>query len=399
MSKQSNKRQDAYYEPGNSLRDYIRSLFIRFGRSTSGKVHVRDAIDVQRTMMLVMLALMPATLFGLYNVGYQAQLAVISGLSTPDVWQLMPFNALVGGLTADSGLLSLMAYGASFFLPIYLVAMLTNLAWEVVFARVRGSELQEGFMVTSLLLALILPVSIPLWMVAVAISFGVVMAKEIFGGLGYNFLNPALAALAFIYFAYPGEFESAATLVAVDGFTGATTLAQTAAGKLSWDAGALAAFSDGAWWDAFLGFTPGAIGETSTLAILIGGAYLILTRLVDWRIVTAVFFGMVATSMLFNVIGSETNAMFAMPWTWHLVTGGFAIGMMFMATDPVTTAYTLKGKWAFGLMIGAMTVMIRVVNAKMPEGIMLAILFANLWAPLFDHLVMRANIKRRLARS
>ncbi|TKB56542.1 NADH:ubiquinone reductase (Na(+)-transporting) subunit B [Ferrimonas aestuarii] len=399
MSKQSNKRQDAYYEPGNSLRDYIRSLFIRFGRSTSGKVHVRDAIDVQRTMMLVMLALMPATLFGLYNVGYQAQLAVISGLSTPDVWQLMPFNALVGGLTADSGLLSLMAYGASFFLPIYLVAMLTNLAWEVVFARVRGSELQEGFMVTSLLLALILPVSIPLWMVAVAISFGVVMAKEIFGGLGYNFLNPALAALAFIYFAYPGEFESAATLVAVDGFTGATTLAQTAAGKLSWDAGALAAFSDGAWWDAFLGFTPGAIGETSTLAILIGGAYLILTRLVDWRIVTAVFFGMVATSMLFNVIGSETNAMFAMPWTWHLVTGGFAIGMMFMATDPVTTAYTRKGKWAFGLMIGAMTVMIRVVNAKMPEGIMLAILFANLWAPLFDHLVMRANIKRRLARS
>lgn len=381
------------------MKGFVRSLVIASGRSTKGQVHVRDAIDVKRTMTLVGLCLLPAILFGLYNVGLQAQLALASGLTTPETWKLALFNALSGGLSAETGVIGLFLYGLSFYLPIYLTALLTGLFWEVVFAKVRRQELHEGFFVTALLFTLILPVSIPLWLVVMGISFGVVIAKELFGGMGYNFLNPALAGLAFIYFAYPSEVTTVKQLVAVDGFSGATALAQAAAGKLQFaDYAWYSAFSDPNWWNNFFGFTVGAIGETSTLAVLLGGLLLLITRLADWRIVVGVMLGMIATATLFNVIGSSTNQMMAMPWTWHLVTGGFAIAMMFMATDPVTTSYTRQGKFAYGALIGFMTILIRVANPKMPEGVMLAILFANLWAPLFDYLVARANIKRRVKR-
>ncbi|MEL4274262.1 NADH:ubiquinone reductase (Na(+)-transporting) subunit B [Shewanella xiamenensis] len=391
--------QDDYYATGKSMKGFVRSLVIASGRSTKGQVHVRDAIDVKRTMTLVGLCLLPAILFGLYNVGLQAQLALASGLTTPETWKLVLFNALSGGLSAETGVIGLFLYGLSFYLPIYLTALLTGLFWEVVFAKVRRQELHEGFFVTALLFTLILPVSIPLWLVVMGISFGVVIAKELFGGMGYNFLNPALAGLAFIYFAYPSEVTTVKQLVAVDGFSGATALAQAAAGKLQFaDYAWYSAFSDPNWWNNFFGFTVGAIGETSTLAVLLGGLLLLITRLADWRIVVGVMLGMIATATLFNVIGSSTNQMMAMPWTWHLVTGGFAIAMMFMATDPVTTSYTRQGKFAYGALIGFMTILIRVANPKMPEGVMLAILFANLWAPLFDYLVARANIKRRVKR-
>lgn len=402
MSQQDKKpdMQEDYYAPGNSVKGYFHSLLVAHGRSTKGKVHVRDAIDVKRTMTIVGLCLLPAILFGIYNIGLQAQIAVASGLEASSVWQLIPFNAIFGGMTEQTGFVGLVIYGLSLYAPIYITALLVSLFWEMVFAKVRGQELHEGFFVTALLFTLILPVSTPLWLVAMGITFGVIMAKEVFGGMGYNFLNPALAGLAFIYFAYPSQVTAVTQLVAVDGFSGATTLMQTAAGKMSFaDYAWYEAFSDPNWWNAFFGFTVGAIGETSTLALLIGGGFLILTRLADWRIVAGVLAGMIATATLFNLIGSSKNELFAMPWTWHLVTGGFAIAMMFMATDPVTTSYTRKGKVAYGLLIGFMTVLIRVVNPKMPEGIMLAILFANLWAPIFDYLVAKANIKRRLKRN
>ena len=391
--------QDDYYAPGQAMKGYLRSLVIAHGRSTKGKVHVRDAIDVKRTMTLVGICLLPAIFFGIYNIGLQAQLALTTGLSVGDAWQASLFALVTTALSEQTGALGLFGYGLCFFAPLYMTALLSALFWEMVFAKVRGQELHEGFFVTALLFTLALPVATPLWLVVVGISFGVVIAKELFGGMGYNFLNPALAGLAFIYFAYPSEVTAVSQLVAVDGYTSATTLMQTAAGKMSFaDSSWFSAFSESDWWDAFLGFEAGAIGETSTLALLLGGLLLILTRLADWRIVIGVFSGMVITAIGFNLLESDKNALFAMPWSWHLVTGGFALGMMFMATDPVTTSYTRAGKLAYGVLIGFMTVLIRVMNLKMPEGIMLAILFANLWAPIFDYCVARANIKRRLKR-
>ncbi|WP_434952834.1 NADH:ubiquinone reductase (Na(+)-transporting) subunit B [Shewanella sp. HL-SH4] len=391
--------QDKYYEHGDSMRKYLRSLWIAHGRSTKGQVHVRDAIDVKRTMHIVGMCLLPALFFGMYNIGLQAQLAIIEGASAPDTWHLAIFNMLFSGLTAESGILSLFAYGASFYVPFYLTALTVNLFWEVIFSRMRGQELHEGFFITALLFSLILPVSTPLWIMAIGISFGVIVAKEMFGGMGYNFLNPALAGYAFIYFAYPTEVAAISQFVAVDGYSGATTLGLAAANKLSFaDVSWIGALSDPLWWDAFFGFTVGSIGETSALAILLGGGILLMTRVADWRVVAGVMFGMIATAIIFNLFGPAKNAMATMPWTWHLVTGGFAMGMMFMATDPVTASYTRNAKYAYGALIGFMTVLIRVLNVKLPEGIMLAILFANLWAPLFDYLVARANIKRRLKR-
>jgi Na+-transporting NADH:ubiquinone oxidoreductase subunit B len=224
------------------------------------------------------------------------------------------------------------------------------------------------------------------------ISFGVVIGKEVFGGTGKNFLNPALVGRAFLYFAYPAQLSGDAVWVAVDGYTGATPLSVVASGGMD------ALTQTWTWTQAFLGSIPGSIGETSTLAILIGMVLLLLTRIASWRIIFGVFIGMVAFSSLLNAVGSDNNLAFAMPWYWHLVTGGFAFGMVFMATDPVSAAMTDTGKWVFGILIGVMTVLIRVVNPAFPEGIMLAILFSNIFAPLIDHFVVQANIKRRLAR-
>ena len=265
--------------------------------------------------------------------------------------------------------------------------------WEVVIATIRGHEVNEGFFVTSILFSLIVPASLPLWQAALGISFGVVIGKEIFGGTGKNFLNPALTGRAFLFFAYPGEISGDAVWTAVDGFSGATPLGIAALDGMK------GVTTEGfTWMDAFLGKMQGSVGETSTLAIFIGGAILLITKTASWRIMAGVMLGMIATAMMFNSIGSETNPMFSMPWHWHLVLGGFAFGMVYMATDPVSAAMTNTGKWWYGALIGVMCVLIRVVNPAYPEGIMLAILFANLFAPLIDWQVVRSNVKRRLAR-
>ncbi|MGY0626589.1 MAG: NADH:ubiquinone reductase (Na(+)-transporting) subunit B, partial [Paraglaciecola chathamensis] len=240
--------------------------------------------------------------------------------------------------------------------------------------------------------ALTLPATIPLWQVALGITFGVVIAKEVFGGTGRNFLNPALSGRAFLYFAYPAQISGDAIWTAADGFSGATWLSQAAAGNVTdWSLNA-------DWWDAFFGNIQGSVGEVSTLAILLGGLFIIYMRIASWRIVLGVLLGGAVFSTLLNFIGSDTNSMFAMPWYWHVVTGGFAFGMFFMATDPVSASFTNSAKWAYGFLIGLMCVLIRVLNPAFPEGMMLAILFANLWAPLFDYFVAQSNIKRRMAR-
>ncbi len=285
-------------------------------------------------------------------------------------------------------------HGAVYWPPIYAVTFIVGGFWEVLFAMKRGHEVNEGFFVTSILFSLILPPTIPLWQVALGISFGVVIGKEVFGGTGKNFLNPALTGRAFLFFAYPAQMSGDAIWTAVDGFSGATPLGLAAMGGVE---AILAA--NVTWFDAFIGTIQGSVGETSTLAILIGGAVILFARIAAWRIVAGVFLGMVATSTLFNLIGSDTNPMFNMPFYWHLVLGGFAFGMIFMATDPVSASMTNTGKWFFGALIGVMVVLIRVANPAFPEGMMLAILFANLFAPLIDNFVVQANIKRRMKRN
>jgi len=355
-------------------------------RSTS---HVRDGVDLKRIMITVWLAAFPAMFYGMYNLGFQANDAMLAGqgLEGWRGWLVETF----GGYDASS-LWHCFWYGAVFFIPIYVTTFLVGIAWEILFAIRRGHEVNEGFFVTSILFALICPPDIPLWQVALGISFGVVIGKEVFGGTGKNFLNPALTGRAFLYFAYPAQMSGDAVWIAADGVTAATPLSVVAADGM----GALQ--SQWEWQELFIGAIPGSIGETSTLAVLLGGMLLMLTRVASWRIVTGVFLGMVALSTLFNFVGSESNPAFAMPWYWHLVSGGFAFGMVFLATDPVSAAMTNTGKWMYGLLIGMMAVLIRVVNPAFPEGIMLAILFANLFAPLMDHFVVQANIKRRLAR-
>jgi len=391
------ERIEPDFEPGGkhekwyALYEAIATVLYTPGKTNKGATHVRDNVDLKRIMILVWMMTFPAMFFGMYNVGYQAAEAVAAGYQLADIWQVGLFHLLGGEFTADSGWLTYMWYGACFFLPIYAVTFIVGGFWEVLFASVRKHEVNEGFFVSSVLFALILPATIPLWQVALGITFGIVIGKEIFGGTGRNFLNPALTGRAFLYFSFPAAITGDQVWTAVDGYSGATALTQAFNGNLN--------YSDmAAWWDAFLGFIPGSVGEVSTLAILIGGLALIYFRIASWRIVGGVFIGMALFSSLLNFIGSDTNPMFAMPWYWHLVIGGFAFGMMFMATDPVSASFTNKGKWAYGILIGFMTVMIRVVNPAFPEGIMLAILFANVFAPLFDHFVVQANVKRRALR-
>ncbi|GGI72608.1 NADH:ubiquinone reductase (Na(+)-transporting) subunit B [Shewanella gelidii] len=379
------------YEKFYAVFEAAYTVFYTPGHVNKGHTHVRDNLDLKRMMITVWACTFPAMFFGMYNVGLQAQEALVAGFGMPDVWQVSLFSLFGTELTADSGIAALMWYGACFFLPIYLVTFAVGGIWEVLFAAIRGHEVNEGFFVTSVLFALTLPATIPLWMVALGITFGVVVAKEIFGGTGRNFLNPALAGRAFLFFAYPLNMSGDTTWIVADGFSGATALSQAAAGTLEYG-------MTQDWWDAFLGFIPGSVGETSTLAIMLGGLIIIYTRIASWRIVGGVMVGMIAISILLNAIGSETNPMFAMPWYWHFVLGGFAFGMMFMATDPVSASFTNQAKWAYGILIGAMAVFIRVINPAFPEGMMLAILFANLFAPLFDHFVVQANVKRRIAR-
>ncbi len=356
---------------------------------TRSTAHVRDGVDLKRIMITVWLATFPAMFYGMYNLGFQATDVMAAGQGV-DGWHGWLIE-LLGGYDAGN-LWHCLWYGAVFFLPIYIVTFLVGISWEILFAVRRGHEVNEGFFVTSILFALTCPPDIPLWQVALGISFGVVIGKEVFGGTGKNFLNPALTGRAFLYFAYPAQLSGDSVWVAVDGHTGATALSLVASEGME------VLESTYSWMDAFIGAIPGSIGETSTLAILLGMVLLLLTRVASWRIISGVFLGMFLFSSFLNWVGSDSNLAFAMPWYWHLVTGGFAFGMVFMATDPVSAAMTDGGKWAFGILIGVMTVLIRVVNPAFPEGIMLAILFANLFAPLMDHFVIQANIKRRLAR-
>ncbi len=374
------------------------------GTVTQGVSHVRDTIDSKRMMVLVWLALFPAMFYGMYNVGVQSIQALQFGDFVTNVaknvnndWHFALANAL-GFLSENAGVLAKMGIGAIFFLPIYLTIFFVGAFWEVLFAIIRKHEVNEGFFVTSILLALIVPPTLPLWQAALAVTFGVVVAKESFGGVGRNFINPALAGRAFLFFAYPAQISGDLVWTAADGYSGATALSQWAQGGQA----AIKHIATGQpiqWMDAFLGNIPGAIGETSTLALIVGGCFIVFARIASWRIITGVLIGMILTSSLFNWIGSATNPMFAMPWYWHLVLGGFALGAIFMATDPVSASFTNKGKWWYGALIGAMCVLIRVVNPAYPEGMMLAILFANLFAPLFDYVVVRANIKRRRIRN
>lgn len=357
--------------------------------------HVRDAINLKRVMGLVVIGVLPCALVGMWNTGYQANLAIAElGLPAPTDWRGALMAALGVGHDPHA-VLSCTFYGLLFFLPIYLVTLAAGGVWEVLFAAIRNHEVNEGFFVTSILYALIVPATAPLWQVALGISFGVVIAKEVFGGTGKNFMNPALAGRAFLYFAYPVEMSGESVWVPpVDVITGATPLAIGA------ESGVPGIVESGVtWMDAFLGPIQGSIGETSALACLLGAVFIVYTGVASWRIITGVLIGTVATALLFNALGSETNPMFGMSWEWHFVLGGFAFGTVFMATDPVTACVTDQGRWVFGILVGVLTVIIRVVNLAFPEGIMLAILFANIFAPTIDHFVMRANVNRRLKRS
>ncbi len=382
------------YEKWYALYEAADTIFYRPKSVTKTTAHVRDGVDLKRIMITVWLCAFPAMFFGMWNIGYQANVIFEANpelLASQEGWR-MALTGMLAGFDPNS-IWDNMIQGATWFLPIYMVTFIAGGFWEVLFASIRGHEINEGFFVTSILFALILPPSIPLWQVAMGISFGIVIGKEVFGGTGKNFLNPALAGRAFLYFAYPAQLSGDAVWTAVDGFAGATALSLGAAGGME-----QVVASGITWMDAFIGKVHGSVGETSTLAIFIGGAVLLIMRIASWRIVAGVMIGMVALSTLFNMLGSDTNPLFAMPWHWHLVIGGFAFGMIFMATDPVSASMTNTGKWIYGIVIGLMTVLIRVVNPAFPEGIMLAILFANLCAPLIDHFIVQANIKRRLAR-
>ena len=365
------------------------------GQVTRTGSHVRDALDYKRMMTIVVVALLPCFAMAFFNTGYQASLAIQAGAAPLGDWQNQLFQAL-GGRYDPASLLGCALLGALYVLPVYAVAMAAGIGIELVFAVVRRHEVSEGFFVTGALIPLILPPTIPLWQVALATVVGLVFSKEVFGGTGMNFMNPALVVRAILFFAYPADISGdapwiAADFLEVDGFTGATLLAQAAAVP-----GALEGAS---WWRAFLGLVPGSMGETSTLACLLGAGLLIATGVGSWRTMAGVVVGTVLLSALLNQAGSATNPMFGVPFWWHMVLGGWALGTVYMATDPVSSSYTEGGRWLYGIGIGALCVLIRCVNPAYPEGMMLAILFMNMFAPLIDHYAIRRNIARRLARS
>lgn len=344
--------------------------------------HIRDAMDLKRTMTVVIVALLPALLFGMFNVGYQHNLAQgVEATVMQNFW-----------------------FGFLKVLPIIIVSYVVGLGIEFIFAEIRKEEVNEGFLVSGLLIPMIMPVDCPLWIIAVATAFAVIVGKEMFGGTGMNIFNPALLARAFIFFAYPTSISGNEVWVAglknglqtIDGYSGATPLSDAAAAlssnaqSIDWSMGTTPL-------DWFFGFIPGSIGETSTLAILIGAFILIWTGVGSWRIMLSCVLGGLVMGGLFNLIGS--NVMMDIPAWYHLIIGGFAFGTVFMATDPVTAAQTNRGKWIYGFLIGVLCVMTRVLNPGYPEGMMLAILFMNAMVPLIDYYVVQGNIKRRLKRA
>jgi Na+-transporting NADH:ubiquinone oxidoreductase subunit B len=359
------------------------------GEVTDGAPHVRDAMDLKRVMITVVVALLPCFFMAMWNTGYQANLTMELNGGSVAGWRGTLLGMLGYGGDPNS-LIDNLLLGAAWFVPIYLVTNIVGGMWEALFCIVRRHELNEGFLVTGSLFPLICPPTLPLWQVALGISFGVVIGKEIFGGTGKNFLNPALTGRAFLFFAYPAQISGDKVWTAVDGISRATPLSHAAEGGMQ------AVVAVTSWFDAFFGLIPGSMGETSTLACLFGAAVLVLSGVGSWRIMSSGLISVVLFSAMFMLIGSETNPMFGLGPHWHLVLGGLAFGLVFMATDPVSGAMTEEGQWIYGLLIGAMCILIRVVNPAFPEGVMLAILFGNVFAPLIDQLVLKYHIKRRL---
>ena len=361
------------YEKWHSVFESLETFLYVPGTTTKKGSHIRDAVDLKRTMSVVIIALLPALLFGMWNVGYYHFLSI--GQTDVTLWEQF-------------------WYGFLKIIPIIIVSYAAGLGLEFIFVYIRGHEIQEGFLVSGMIIPLIVPVDVPLWMVAVATIFAALIGKEVFGGTGMNILNPALTARAFLFFAYPASMSGDQVWISglkagegiVDGFSGATPLANVAAGK-----------ELPSIMDMFLGFTPGSIGETSTLAILIGAAILLITGIASLRIMFSVFAGGLVMGAILNYFA--VNPFMEVPAYQHLLLGGFAFGAVFMATDPVTAAQTKTGKYIYGFLIGFLAILIRVINPAYPEGVMLAILLMNVFAPLIDHYVVQANIKRRLKRA
>lgn len=366
-------QKGAKYQWLHSVHDGLFTLFFVQKNTSKSGSHIHDYLDLKRTMGLVVLALVPALLMGMYNTGYQ-------------------HFAAVGELSAVS-FTDIFLYGFIKVIPFVLVSYIVGLGIEFVFAQIRGHEIQEGFLVTGMLIPLIMPITTPLWMVAVSTAFSVVFVKEVFGGTGMNIWNPALVARAFLFFAYPSQMSGDSVWVsldgrqAIDGFSGATPMAQAAAGNPAIDL-----------WNSFIGLIPGSIGETSTLAILIGAAILVITGVGSWKIIVSTFAGGAAMALILNLFAGDNAFMQLTMWE-HFVIGGFAFGAVFMATDPVSGTQTEKGKWIYGFLIGILAIMIRVVNPAYPEGMMLAILLMNTFAPLVDHYIVEGSIKKRLKRA
>ncbi len=389
-------KQEKHFEAGGKLEklyplyEAIDTFLYTSGSVTKHASHTRDALDLKRMMMMVVYALIPTVIMALYNTGLQANLLIAGQSSVPDTnWQQSVIAWLGVGFDPNN-IFANFVHGAFYFLPVYIVTMTAGGFWEVLFATVRKHEVNEGFLVSGLLFPLTLPPDIPYWQVAIGITFGVVIAKEVFGGVGMNILNVALTARAFLFFAYPAEISGDKVWVAVDGISKATPLAEFADATITPTVN---------WLDAFLGFIPGSMGETSTLACLIGAAILLISRIGSWRIMLGVTAGMIGMSLILNAIGSTTNPMFNVTPLWHFVLGSFAFATVYMATDPVTASYTTAGQLVYGFFIGIFGILVRAVNPAFPEGWMLAILFMNVFAAIIDRYFINRNIKRRLARN
>ena len=393
-----------HFEHGGRLHKWhplweaVDTFFYSPASVTRTAAHVRDAIDLKRIMMTVVIAVLPCVLMAIFNTGLQANLAIDPAKAGAlEGWRHEVIRWLGTGYSPRSAVANLV-HGGLYFLPLYIVTMVVGLTWEVLFAIVRKVEVNEGFFVTGILFPLILPPTTPLWQAALGITFGVVIAKEVFGGTGMNFVNPALAARAFLFFADPAEISGDQAWIAVppdavvDGYSGATVLAQMRAMTTPFD-GMGASF-----WNAFIGLEPGSMGETSVAACLVGAVILLATGIASWRIMAGVTLGTIAMALLLNAIGPAGNPYYAVPFWWHMVVGGWAFGTVFMATDPVTAPFSNAGRWVFAFLIGALVVLTRVVNPAYPESMMLVILFMNVLAPLIDYVFVRGNVRRRAKR-
>ena len=378
------------YEKYYPIFEMVETIFFTSNTVTKVAPHARSFVDMKRVMTYVVISTIPCILWALYNTGLQTNNALAAlGVEAQSGWRISLLNLTGLGINPDS-LISNVFHGLLYFLPIYLTTLIAGGICEVTFATIRGHEVNEGFLVSSMLFALTLPASTPLWQVALGIAFGVVVGKEVFGGTGKNFLNPALTGRAFLYFAYPAYMSGDSIWTPVDGYSGATSLGIAAAEGYE----SLSNYGI-TWTDAFIGTIQGSLGETSTLACALGLVFLLLTKIANYRMVVGCLLGMIIFSSFLNWVGSDTNPMFSMPWYWHLVIGSYAFGLVFMVTEPVSGSHTNLGRYIYGGLIGFMVVMIRVLNPAFPEGMMLAILFGNIFAPLIDHFVVTANIKRR----